>query len=217
MFGIGIIILALMVVYGVRGMAALAIFIDKLKYGDKGVEISDTLPPTPPVIWTDYAATKSAEIVIYALSEPGTKVFLFLDSSQVAEKGADKEGEVVFSDIVLKSGKNQLWTKAQDESGNMSNQSKVLEIIFMDKGPELNLEKPSEGQRFSGNDNPIEIRGKTGISAKVYINNRLTIADGNGGFVLKYNLNEGENILKIKVVDTAGNEGFKEVKVFYQP
>lgn len=217
MFSVGIVLLVLMAIYGVKGMAALAIFIDKIKFGDKGVEVMDKIPPAPPTIWADYAATNSAEIKIYALSEPNSKVFLFLNGIQITEATANKDGELVFSNIILKTGKNEFWSKALDNAGNTSNQSRSMNIVFTDKGPEIILEKPSDGQRFSGADNPIEVRGKTVTAAKVFVNSRLTIADGSGGFLIKLNLNEGENILKIKVADAAGNETNKEIKVYYQP
>jgi len=198
-------------------MATLAIFIDKLKFGNKGNDITDNIPPAPPTIWADYTATNSATIRIYGISEPETMVFLMRGDEKLLEVKADKDGKLVFEDVMLKTGKNDFWSSAFDNAGNNSHQSRTVTVSFTDKGPDLTLEKPTEEQKYSGQDNPIEVKGKTAAGVKVYINTRLTITDGNGNFVMKLSLNEGENILKIRAVDEALNETVKEIKVFYQP
>ena len=217
MFGVGIIILILLVVYGIKGMATLAIFIDKLKFGSKGAVISDNIPPAPPTIWADYTATNSATVKIYGISEPDSKISLLNDNQIILETKADDEGKLTFESVTLKPGSNNFMTIAIDGAGNKSHESKSLIVTFSDKNPDLTIEKPSENQRFSGSDNPIEIKGKTVVGAKVYINGRLAIADGSGGFLLKIYLKDGDNVLMIRVVDEALNETNKEIKVYYQP
>jgi len=217
MFALGILIIILLGFYGVKGMATLAIFMDKLKFGNKGNLITDNIPPAPPTIWADFTATNSATVRIYGISEPESTIYLMRGEDRLMEKKADKDGKLIFDDVNLKLGMNEFLATAIDSAGNISHQSRSLGVTFANKGPEITIEKPIPDQKFSGADNPIEIKGKTLNSARVFINGRLAITDSNGGFLLKINLNSGDNIIKIKAVDEASNETNSEIKVFYQP
>ena len=124
LLGIGLIVLAIF--YGVKGMAWLALVIDKLKFGNNGSAIVDSIPPAPPSIWADYAATNSASLKIWGASEPETTVYLLRGEEIMLEKKADEEGRVEFGEVVLKPGNNEFWAKATDSAGNNSHQSKAL-------------------------------------------------------------------------------------------
>lgn len=217
MFMIGILIIVGLVFYGVKAMAALAIFMDKVKFGNKGVDVTDKIPPAPPTIWADYTATNSATVRISGISESDSTVNLLKKGNKIMDAKADSEGKLKWDEVPLDLGTNIFLANAIDAAGNVSHQSQSISVVYANTNPDLVIEKPSDGQKFSGGDNPIEVRGKTVTTTKVYINGRLALVDGNGGFSLKMNLAAGDNTLKIRVVDSAGNETNKEIKVNYSP
>lgn len=217
MTGIGLGIVVLILTNGVKMMASLAILIDKLRFGNESIDKMDAIPPAPPTIWADFPATNSATIKISALSEPKSKVVLLSGDNKIEELETGENGRLIFTEVKLSPGANTFTAIAVDQSENKSQISKPLVIKYLDKAEDIQLEKPQDGQKFSGSDNPIEIKGKAESGSKVYVNNRLAITSADGGFSLKILLTAGENKLVIKIVDAAGNQLEREMTVSYQP
>jgi len=217
MFGLGILILVLLFVYGIQLMAKLAIFIDKIKFGNKNTDVTDSIPPPPPVIWPEFTATNSGYVRIYGFSEPKSKVILLKSQDQISDIQADNDGKFSWPEIPLESGDNIFSAMAADAFGNKSHISKTISVSYLNKSPILKMEKPTDKQQFSGADNPIEVKGVTLANTKVYVNNRLASVGSDGGFDIRIILPEGDSSVKIRVLDSAGNETTSEIPVHYQP
>lgn len=61
----------------------------------------------------------------------------------------------------------------------------------------------------------ITVKGKTLPKAEVFVNEKQTVADANGAFVVSYNLEEGENHILFVANDEDGNAGEKELVIIY--
>ena len=81
------------------------------------------------------------------------------------------------------------------------------------KAPEAEVTEPQDGTEFDAKSKLITISGKTEAGVKIYLNDRFFLPKADGTFSSSYSLNAGENILKIKFVDEAGNEVEIERKV----
>lgn len=212
-------LLLLFIFVGLPLLIRFSVFLGNLRTRTPLVEEKkeDTVPPVAPRLKPLPEATNQAEIKISGFAEEKTQVFIILNGQKTQEVEVDENGEFSSKPLTLRKGENEIKTYTQDKAGNKSSFSGTIFIIFDDEEPILEIEKPSDGEMFSGPKKEIEIKGKTEERAKAFINDVLTIVDLNGEFSKLINLEEGENIIKIKAEDLAGNTSEKELKVSYYP
>lgn len=209
-------ILALGLIFlGIPLLIKMAIFLGNLRSSSLPVETKDTFPPPPPILKSLPEATNSAQINIQGYAEAGATVKIFLPGEAEKEIVADKEGSFALADMKLTPGKNQIQALAVDEAGNASQKSEKLIIFYDESPPEVEISEPAEGASFFGEENQIEIKGKTEEGATVYINEHLVVVDREGNFQYPVMLKGGENSIQILVTDKAGNETTKEIVVNY--
>jgi hypothetical protein len=203
-FGLAIVVVIVFIVAVVPGLIRLTgLFLD----GD-GVtsDFGDTIPPRVPSISSPVTATYSASIKIEGFSEPESEVVLVMNASESNRSEADSDGKFDFV-VDLSDEENSLSLYAIDKAGNESNSSRTHKIIFDDTAPTIEIETPSDGQQFELRKNQnITVKGLTEPRSKVFLNDRLIFAKSDGSFSTSLQLSEGDNELKIKVVDQAGNE-----------
>jgi hypothetical protein len=128
-----------------------------------------------------------------------------------------ENGEFVFGQVTLVNGKNELVAVAVDGGGNKSLESIPVDIQYWNTQPKLEVTTPVDGQKVTGSDASIEVKGQTDSSSKLTINGRVVVKPASGDFSTRVNLVEGENTLILEVVDKAGNRTRKELKVSYTP
>jgi len=178
----------------------------------------DTVAPSPPRLVITNRVVKESNFSLIGFSEPESGITLTNNGQPVAKVNADSNGQFNFSDLTLVEGENALSVKASDKAGNFSQPSSTETIIFDNKPPALQLEYPTNGSDFRGADSQtIEIRGKTEEKARVWINDKLVIIGEDGQFVATHRLNQGNQELKIKSIDSAGNETEQVISVSYSP
>ncbi len=185
---------------------------------DKGnpFEEKDTIPPRVPLLQAPVEATNSATIPVKGVGEAGSKVVFVLNGSQQEEMAVNEEGKFE-TELVLADGENNLTVFGVDQAGNESVQTKNYAIVFDNQAPLLEIEYPEDGAQVELKKNQvIEIKGKTDAGSKVYINDRFVFPNADGSFTHRYQLSEGENILKFKVTDLAGNLSERELKVNFR-
>jgi hypothetical protein len=182
------------------------------------VRKDDQIPPAAPRLAYLPVATNSAKLVVKGYTEEGARVKVMLNEEEVKEVVASNEGIFLASDLRLARDENQIWVMAVDQSGNESQQSKVVSVIFDDEVPDLEIEKPVEGKEYYGEgERNVEVQGITEEGVQLTINDRWVIVGKGGRFNQLIHLEEGENMLKIKTEDEAGNVTEKELKVVYHP
>lgn len=176
----------------------------------------DVVPPRPPTISSPVEATFSATIAVSGFSEADSEVVAVLNGSELDRTTADNEGSFEI-DISLQEDENKLRFYAIDAAGNESDTSRTYSIVYDAVAPTIELESPQDGQQFELRKNQtITIKGTTEANAKVYLNDRLIFARSDGSFSSTHQLQEGDNELKFRAVDEAGNEREQVISVSFR-
>lgn len=81
---------------------------------------------------------------------------------------------------------------------------------------ELTLSISSPADKSTVTSSAIQVIGKTGSNAEVFINDVETKADSSGNFFANISLDEGENNLFIVVNDDSGNYAERELTVYLE-
>lgn len=166
----------------------------------------DSVPPRPPSISSPVTATYSATIVVSGFSESESNVVLVLNGQESEKTTASTDGTFELK-VPLAQAENSLAFYAIDKAGNESEVSRSYEITFDATPPSIELESPQDGQQFELRKNQsITVKGKTEANAKVYLNDRLVFANSDGSFSTNFQLAEGDNELRLRAIDKAGNE-----------
>lgn len=209
---LSIVLLFLLIKVAIPGIGKLANLITATHINSS--EDTDQAPPPPPRFLTTDGFTKDSSIEINGYASPNVTVILVTEGE---ESIIDTDASGAFEKKVsLKEGENKITAFAQDKAGNKSTSSDEITIFYDKTSPDVEIEKPLEGESFYGTGaDRIEIKGKTEAEAKAYINDRLAITNEAGEFSIFLNLSEGENKITIKVVDQAGNETQKELTASY--
>ena len=169
----------------------------------------------PPVLNIPYEATNTAQITIRGYATPKTKVSIYIDDQLQETTNILEDGTFEVKDIPLNLGTNNIYGKTSDANSE-SLPSKTIKVFYDSEKPALEIYEPEDGKEIQG-ERKINIRGKTEESAKVFVNGSRIIANSDGTFSTDYQLNDGENILTIKVVDEAFNFTEIERKVIFKP
>ncbi len=195
--------------------AAIRLFFQFLD-GNKGLEVSDRIPPQVPILAAPLEATNSATVALNGYAEANSKVIFILNGSEVSRVTATSEGTFA-QDLRLETGENLLETYSADDAGNESPKSSTYKI-FMDTEPvEIKIDEPANGAQIEGRKNQtLTIKGTTKPDSKIYVNDRLNYGKPDGSFSVTYALSEGENLLKLRVVDKAGNQAESELTIQFR-
>ncbi len=184
---------------------------------DKQTDISQSemIPPQPPTIASPPSHTNLNNISLVGYAESNSKIKLEVNNQ--VQKTLEVDESANFEILVnLAKGENIIRVYSVDE---FDNESRPLEltIVFDQTQPEIIVEQPEDGAEFRlKEEEVVQVRGETKPRSKVYINDRLSYAGNDGQFSARVQLTRGENLIKIKVIDQAGNETEKEIKVRYQ-
>lgn len=177
---------------------------------------TDDVPPQVPVLAAPVPATFSAQVDISGFGEAKSKITFVVNGSEYQDVTASDDGSFGLS-LPLTEGENSLTVYAKDEAGNESAESKKYMIVFDAQAPELVITEPQPDQQIELRKNQLTtIRGTTEPGSRVFVNGRLASVQTDGAFSLTYQLQEGENILKIEATDRAGNKTEQELKVFFR-
>lgn len=186
--------------------------------GDNGLlgADKDEVPPRPPTISSPVTATHSATIAVSGFSEGDSEVVLVLNGQEANRTTAASDGKFEL-DVSLGQNQNEFSFYAIDKAGNESEASRSYSVTYDAEPPTIELETPQDGQQFELRKNQtITIKGKTEADAKVYLNGRLVFANSDGNFSTTYQLAEGDNELRLRAVDKAGNEREQVVMVKFR-
>ncbi|MBI5151112.1 MAG: hypothetical protein HZA34_00925 [Candidatus Pacebacteria bacterium] len=176
-----------------------------------------TLPPQVPILFSLPEATNSAELAVSGYGEADTKVTLFNNGTRVQEVTVDKGGQFSFGYFTLSEGDNLIFVRSRNTQNAESN-SKQYTAVFDVKPPTLTISEPADGFTVTRKrEQVVTVKGQTESKTRVYLNDRLLFTDNQANFSGTYQLAEGDNILTVRAVDTAGNVAEKQIKVSYRP
>lgn len=180
-------------------------------------QVDDQLPikPSAPVFVDTPSATKSLNIDIKGVTQPGFIVEIFVNGPKKGSVVADKNGEFNFAKVTLIEGKNRIYAKAINDEGIESDKSQTLEITVDRKAPEIEIESPKEGETVRNLDGRIQITGKVNEKASIRINDRQAITKSDLTFSILLGVDEGDVEIKIEAIDEAGNKSEETYVVKY--
>lgn len=171
--------------------------------GELNVENATLAPPT---ISTQLESTNSAQISIHGFAASNSKVKIFFDDALVDTVIASPDGVFTTKTLRLNLGANNIYGRTIDDEGKESLASKTYQITFDNQKPELSLLDPKPDETIAREDQGrLFIKAKTELDAKAFVNNSQQIITANGEFQTFIPLQEGENVVIIKVIDRAGN------------
>lgn len=160
--------------------------------------------------------TNQQSIVVKGSAKVGSTVKIFFgDSSN--QISADDSGNFA-TNVTLKKGKNNIYAKVVDNGGNESPDSVHYTVTFTNDPPKLTVTSPSDGQSFFGDkQKTLSVQGQVDQNITVTVNDRIAIVDSTGKFSINYDLQQGENELKVVAKDLAGNKKEIDLKVTFNP
>ncbi|MEW5760891.1 MAG: right-handed parallel beta-helix repeat-containing protein [Candidatus Thermoplasmatota archaeon] len=145
--------------------------------------------------------TNKKELRIEGEVEEGTNVFVNGTLVEV-------ENNIFSYTILLEEGNNTIIIEAKDSAGNIK---KIERKIILDTiAPNIEITKSDINET---KEKEILIEGKTEKDAKIYVNEDEVEVDENCYFSYKILLVNGENKIKIRALDRAGNEKTEEMVI----
>lgn len=176
------------------------------------IEEEDTIILQSPVLSAPVEATNSAQFKIDGFADPQEEVVVILNGEEHTRTATRDDGSFT-AELVLTEGENGFTTYAIDSEMRESKTGQEYRVTLDTEKPLLEIAEPEEGKEFGSKDKMISVTGKTDKGAKVYVNDRLVFPDSEGSFKSQFSLQNGENEIKIKAVDEAGNETEQARKV----
>lgn len=209
-----ILIFALLGTFGVTALQKLSEYTVKEK-DEADTSKSTTTFIAPPSLDSPFDATGSAEIILSGHADDGKSVKLYVNGAFSDSVDIEDDRSFTFEDVVLKEGSNSLKAKVIKDNKE-SNFSDEIKIVYFSKAPTLEVTSPADGRSFNGDQNPIEVAGKTDPKVTVTVNDYRAIMHSDGSFEYRLTLHSGDNDIKIVATDTAGNKTEKQVKAILQ-
>lgn len=179
--------------------------------------ISENAALAPPVLNIPFEATNSAEIGIKGFGTLNSKVNLYIDDNLKQTVDVLNDGSFLAEKVSLNLGLNNIYGKTLDETGKESLPSKTIQLSFIYDKPNLTINEPEDGKIVQGGDRKIKISGKTDPNVKIFINDNQIVVSQDGNFSTDININEGDNIISVRAVDTASNLTELQRRVNYAP
>lgn len=179
--------------------------------------VSETGSLAPPILNIPYEATNSAQINIKGYATPNSGARLYMEDTPGDTVEVSSNGSFIFENVTLSLGTNNIYAKTLDENDKESLPSKNIKLIYDDEEPALSINEPEDNRKIQGGDKKVRVSGKTDPGVKVFINDTQVIVNSNGDFAIDQPLNEGDNTITIKAVDTASNTTEIQRKVNYTP
>ncbi len=183
----------------------------------KPVSAAENPSLAPPVLSIPFEATNTAQINISGYATADSKVNLYLDDAVKDSVKASDDGSFNFSNVSLSLGTNNIYAKSVDDKGKESLASKLLTVVYDNEKPHLTIDSPEDNKKIQGGDKKVQVSGKTDPGAEVMVNNSQVILGSDGKFSTNLDINEGDNTVDIKAIDTATNSTEIQRKVTFQP
>ena len=211
--GGSLLVILFLAIYGLPLLTKFALFLSKGKTITNVSGTNSVNYIAAPFLDNTYTATNSATVKISGSAAKGQNVKLYVDGSYIDEKTADDNGGFIFDNVQLTAGDNDIKAKAIDNNNKESDYSNILNITYINKGPNLTINTPSDNQTTTNN--TIVVQGKTDTNATVTVNGFQAIVDDQGNFSYTLSLQNGDNNLSIIATDNAGNTTTVQKKVTY--
>ncbi len=212
LFAIPLTLLLVFLLFGPT-IGALFGFLSKYR-GVTGQE--DTIAPPPPIFKDVPSAVKDTTMNLEGFAEPGATVTLFVNGPQAGEALASGEGTFLFENVALINGRNSIFAKAIDGSGNEGEKSQTLSIAVDNDKPKIEISSPKDNETVANLNNRITITGSVNEKVELKINDKYATLRPDNTFEYSLGVSEGMVTIKITATDEAGNSATEEITVKYE-
>ncbi len=180
-------------------------------------ENEEVIPPQSPILFPTPDATNSAEISLSGFAQSDTTVTLYNNGVRVQEVTPDGDGQFVFQFITLTEGDNDLHVVSRTNKTSEAKSKQHL-IVLDTKPPTLTITSPTDKSTITRRrEQSITISGSTDPKTRVYLQDKLLFTNNQGGFNGQYQLGDGDNVLKFKAIDAAGNMTESSLTIYFKP
>ncbi|MBP7859733.1 hypothetical protein KA001_02100 [Patescibacteria group bacterium] len=169
-----------------------------------------------PFVQVDNTYTNKDTVDILVKAQSGLKVKLYKNSNVQNESIASNENSVDFKNITITNSEGattNFYAVAYDSKNKESEKSNTVTITYDKTKPKFEITYPKNGETVKSFIRNITVKGKTEKDTQVFVNDAIARTDENNEFSATIKTEEGENIIKVKVVDKALNETWQEIKI----
>lgn len=201
--------------FGIPLIIEVTSFVFSLNKSNQTVE--NTAVILPPLIYSEFESTNSANLLLKGKPSDDGSIIIYGNGVEIKKIDSLKNKEFT-TEITLTEGENSFYAVQENEKNNRSLPSAGFSVTLDTASPDLNINQPEDKSRFFGlKQKKVKIEGKTESEALVLINQHQVILKNDGSFTYSFDLQDGENQIKIQSQDQAGNINEKELILFYTP
>jgi len=208
-------VFVLILLFGVKALIGFSLLVEKLRGTTPTTTQQSQLIILPPTIDPPPTATNSATISVTGKGQKGLTLILYVNNNEFKKLEVKEDGTFVIPNVSLTNGTNTISAKLTDTKGNLSDLSNIVSVTYGNMPPKLIISDPTDNTTVSGDPNTVAVNGMTDDSVTVTVNDRMVVIKTDNSFSYSYPLNEGDNILTIVAIDTAGNQTVIQRKVTY--
>lgn len=172
--------------------------------------------PATPTLTDIPEATNQKMISFKCYADPGSSAMLYVNEVLKTQTVVDKDGNFTFNDIALVTNSAVVYVKTKNDKNQESGPSKAYTVLFDDKSPQLEVKNPQDGAKFIDPSPFYTVEGTANEVVTVYVNDHQATVDSDHNFRVVISLKEGDNFLKIKAADKAGNISEVDRKLVYE-
>jgi len=181
---------------------------------NRQVQVS-TIVTTPSLI-NFKSLTNLNSLNLEGAAAPNSKVDLYVNDNFYSSQSSDDKGLFIFSDVGIIKGTNIIKLQAENRNGVKSSFSQNYQVDFDDTKPEIKEINLQNNQVIKNLNQNIKIIGEVSEQSEIEINGRRVSSVLGNKFEYLLGLDEGEELIEIKIKDLAGNEQVKKYNVVYK-
>lgn len=207
-------VFVVLLIWGIPLLINMSVFLSSFNQAKESPTPKTNNPIFAPVLEPTFEATNSMPIKIKGYANTEGSVELYLNGDLFDTVSASTDGSFTFADVILKDGPNKLWTKLNLKDQKSDNSSELV-ILYTKEKPELEITSPKDDETVTNETKDVVVAGQTEAGNTVTINDHYIVVDPEGKFSYTQPLIDGDNLIRIKAVNKAGNETVVEKKVKY--
>lgn len=173
------------------------------------------IKPNPPLLVNVPHAAKDYTVSLNGFAAAGLTINLFVNGPQVDTTTVGADGQFTFNNVTLIDGNNTIFARAIDKDNNQSDPSTQYTVVVDKEKPKIDIEYPKDGNTIRNLDKRVTIKGKVNKKATLIINDKTAVLRPDLTFEFLLGLIEGDNEIRIKATDEAGNENEEKIHVKY--
>lgn len=150
--------------------------------------------------------TNQSKVTLEGSTSAKVEVELFLNDNPLAKVLSEDNGRFKFENIEILKGKNRLSLIAKDSNGISSEKSRIYDLEFDDKKPEIKEINLKQGEEIKNLNKNIRIIGETNEPTDIEVNGKKVFIISENKFEYLLGVEEGDVKIEIVLKDKAGNE-----------